>query len=678
MTLCETYLAERGITADTVTAYGLEFDYQVSQKRVKDRLGRGVPKGVNEILWIPLRDSSETIIAWIARLFPAIADEPKFLCALNSDGAPFIPGSVYKAAFGRPIIVTEGPVKAIACGQAGVDAIGLNGVWGASTKNSHDEVVIRADLQEALDWRGRKVYLGFDADSSINPLVRQALFRLFFILSRSGAEIFQLTTWGLSHGKGIDDYLVNYLRFNRQSKPKDVLQDLLAKAKPFIETVQRTPLDLALVQGEFRHVKISALLHSQLCKQLAAPLGVSVSALEEETALASELSPGKLLRFEEIIEPWTEPVIGADLLQAIFTEVQRFVYIDDRDYIVGCLWILLAYVWDVFYKLPILRLKSPVKGCGKSTMLDVLEVFVVKPLLTVSVTPAGLYRLIEKYHPCVLIDEADSYGKDDDELRNIVNGGYERDRPVIRVNKETLEPQIFATFGCKVLASIGSLHETIEDRSVIIDMKRKAPNIKLEELCDVDHTRFIELRRKIQRWADDNRETLKTTKIARPEALSDRPWNKWRPLLTIAAVVGGHWPESCKDAAIGISSEADEELTIVTEILSRIRTLFRVKGDEFLSSDDIINSLNSDKEAPWADWQKGDVKGITVEKMSRYLKRFKIKSDRPQIENKRVRGYWLESFQDTFASYLPPEKPDPDTNSKKKHQNQLGHPFLSI
>ena len=196
-------------------------------------------------------------------------------------------------------------------------------------------------------------------------------------------------------------------------------------------------------------------------------------------------------------------------------------------------------------------------------------------------------------------------------------------------------------------------------------MKRKAPNIKLEELCDVDHTRFLELRRKIKRWADDSRETLKTTKIARPEALSDRPWNKWRPLLTIAAVVGGHWPVTCLSAAIEISTEDDAELTIVAEILSRIRTLFRVKNTAFLSSDDIISSLNSDKEAPWADWQKGDVKGITIEKLSRYLKRFKIKSDQVQRDNKRCRGYRLQSLEDVFASYLPPEKPDPDSEAKK-------------
>src|SRR5258708_7650472 len=114
--------------------------------------------------------------------------------------------------------------------------------------------------------------------------------------------------------------------------------------------------------------------------------------------------------------------------------------------------------------------------------------------------PQETAECLEGFHPTVLIDEADSYGKDNDDLRNIVNGGFERGRPAIRVNKETLQPEFLDTFGCKLLASIGALHETIEDRSVIIDMKRKPPNFAIEELCDADTKLFLDTRRKIQRW----------------------------------------------------------------------------------------------------------------------------------------------------------------------------------
>jgi hypothetical protein len=668
--LCAEYLATRGITDETIKAYGLEcVDVcEFPTDIVKERLGRKLPNGVNEVIFFPITNKEGTIVSWIARILPTITDENgelRFLCPIGSGGVPYITRFTYKLKHGKPIIITEGAPKVLVCLQAGIDAIGLNGVYGASVKNSDDLAVIRADLQEALEWRGRKAYLGFDADWTIKPDVRQAMFRLFFILSVSGAEVFQLCTWDLAEGKGIDDYLVNQSRSNGQHNPQDVLQRLLSDATPFIDSIQATPLDLALISSELRNVRIPDTLRSQLCKQLARPLGVRVSALEEVTV--TEVPQEKRGRLEETIEPWPEPVDGPKLLQEIYNQVQRFVIIENHEYVVFCLHSALAYSWELFSKLPILRLKSPTKRCGKSTGLDLIERLVLRPLLTVSVSPAGLFRIIETFHPYIMVDEADSFGAENDELRSIVNGGFERGRPAIRVNKETLKPEIFDTFGPKVLASIGSLHETIEDRSIIINMKRKPPGAEVEELCDCDPDVFVVLRRKLQRWVNDNRDAIQATKLQRPKALLDRAWNKWRPLLTIAHVVGGVWPSECLKAALKMAGESDEERSIAVEVFIRIRALINeqkenndliiAKGEAFLQSCDLLTHLNCDKEAPWADWGKGEKTGISSHKLAKILKPFGIKSDQPQISNAHIRGYWVKDFKEAFESYLPPEEP---------------------
>jgi hypothetical protein len=206
--LCSEYLASRGITDETIKTHGLELTELCAfpPETVKERLGRKLPKDVNEVIWVPVPDANGNIVSWIARPLPTIADGPKFICPVGSDGPPYIPRDTYKLKNGKPIVLTEGAIKVFACLQAGVDAIGLNGVWGAGIEDSNEYVVIRGDLQEALDWRGRKVCLAFDADWAVNPKVRQALFRLFFIMSASGADVFQLCTWALDQGKGIDDY----------------------------------------------------------------------------------------------------------------------------------------------------------------------------------------------------------------------------------------------------------------------------------------------------------------------------------------------------------------------------------------------------------------------------------------------------------------------------------------
>jgi hypothetical protein len=96
-----------------------------------------------------------------------------------------------------------------------------------------------------------------------------------------------------------------------------------------------------------------------------------------------------------------------------------------------------------------------------------------------------------------------------------------------------------------------------------------------------------------------------------------------------------------------MAGDADEERSVAVDVLIGIRALFREKQTGMLTGEvtrlstdeDIVPHLNSDDEAPWADWKKGDKKGITAEKLARLLKPFGIKSVQRQINNKRFRGF---------------------------------------
>lgn len=101
------------------------------------------------------------------------------------------------------------------------------------------------------------------------------------MLLAAGAEICQLTDWQVAQGKGIDDYLINQLRSNGQSKPGDILTGLIATAKPFIDSVNPTSLDLDLVCLELGNVRIPGLLREQICKPLSVRLGVKVDDLRK-------------------------------------------------------------------------------------------------------------------------------------------------------------------------------------------------------------------------------------------------------------------------------------------------------------------------------------------------------------------------------------------------------------
>jgi hypothetical protein len=130
MSLASDYLLVRGITPQTTTRNQLEFDIApLDQKRIVSRLNPGCVQLwslAKELLWFPVRNNVMAP-SWIARPFPTLINGPKFVVPKGGIAPPFVPVGVPALAHGQPLIVTEGPVKALAATQAGVAAIGLNG-----------------------------------------------------------------------------------------------------------------------------------------------------------------------------------------------------------------------------------------------------------------------------------------------------------------------------------------------------------------------------------------------------------------------------------------------------------------------------------------------------------------------------------------------------------------------
>jgi putative DNA primase/helicase len=145
-----------------------------------------------------------------------------------------------------------------------------------------------------------------------------------------------------------------------------------------------------------------------------------------------------------------------------------------------------------------------------------------------------------------------------------------------------------------------------------------------------------------------------------PSALNDRAAENWLPLLAIAEVAGDGWPALARKAAISLCAIDNEEDSVVTALLAALQRIFQEAGqaeedDDFLSTEYILNALNADREAPWADWRRGD--GISAEKLARMLKPFGVKSAQIQRDNVRDRGYVFGHLKPVFERYLSPEGP---------------------
>ena len=130
---------------------------------------------------------------------------------------------------------------------------------------------------------------------------------------------------------------------------------------------------------------------------------------------------------------------------------------------------------------------------------------------------------------------------------------------MVRTEGDDHHPVKFRTWGPKVLARIGKFAMTIEDRSIVIQLKRKMPKEMRESMNpEVQGLALAPLKAKIMRWSEDNFEPLKFVQPELLQGLNDRAMDNWRPLFAVAERVGGEWPERARAAARASAKIFDE------------------------------------------------------------------------------------------------------------------------
>src|SRR5262249_53672571 len=180
----------------------------------------------------------------------------------------------------------------------------------------------------------------------------------------------------------------------------------------------------------------------------------------------------------------------------------------DDDIRVAALWVIATHCFDAWQIFPRLFIGAPERNCGKTTLLDVISHMVPRPLKASSITVAAMFRVIEIARPTLMLDEADTFAKDNEDLRGILNAGHRRDGTVIRTVGDDFEPREFSAFVPVALAAIGNLPGTVMDRSIIIRLRRRRSD---EKIASFRHGRTDELDllcRRAARWVADHRDVL--------------------------------------------------------------------------------------------------------------------------------------------------------------------------
>jgi len=400
---------------------------------------------------------------------------------------------------------------------------------------------------------------------------------------------------------------------------------------------------------------LSAVEYDRRRRASAQTLGIRTETLDKEVAAlrpkdATPKEAGLIILAQP--EPWECPVDGAELLDNILVTFEKYIVLPALAPIMLALWVLHTFVLDAADVSPILFVSSPLPRCGKTGLLEVLQALTYRPLPAANITPAAVFRTIQRYHPTLLIDEADTFLRDNEELRGVINSGHRKPSAVIiRTVGDDHEPKTFSTWCPKVIAAIGSVPVTIEDRSIKVAMRRKTKADRVERLrFGILTTETASLPRKAARWAVDNMPTLAYIDPPIPVGLHDRAADNWRPLLTIADLVGGTWPNRARSAALALSPTERDEQSAAIQLLEDIRRIFADQNAAKLFSETIVTELAKLEDRPWPEWKHG--KPLSKTQLARLLNSFDIIPKSVRIEGHVAKGYDSDQFTDAFDRYL--------------------------
>lgn len=353
---------------------------------------------------------------------------------------------------------------------------------------------------------------------------------------------------------------------------------------------------------------------------------------------------------------------GAVLLHAVYAFLGRFVaYPSEAAHVAHTLWIAHAHLIDAWESTPRIAFLSPEPGSGKTRALEITELLVPRPVEAVNVTPAYLFRKVgaEEGRPTILFDEIDTVfgpkAKDNEEIRGLLNAGHRRGAVAGRCSTrgKVVVTEEIPAYCAVALAGLGDLPDTILSRSVIIRMRRRAPDEDIEAYRRRVHgDAGEELNRRLSEWAASVEDGLRDVWPDMPAGIKDRDADVWEALLAVADEAGGPWPNRARVTAVTLVTLSKESTpSLGVRLLADLRDVF---GDEdSVPTDQILQRLQSMDESPWLDVNG---KALNDRALASKLKRYEIKPKVLRIGGGTARGYQRADFLDAWRRYLPPPR----------------------
>ncbi len=143
-------------------------------------------------------------------------------------------------------------------------------------------------------------------------------------------------------------------------------------------------------------------------------------------------------------------------------------------------------------------------------------------------------------------------------------------------------------------------------RATTIEMRRRKPTERVVRFRKDRASELDDLASMAARWVADHEIPLSTSDPNMPESLHDRAADNWRPLLSVADLASGDWPERARQIAVQLSGgEVEQDASVRVQLLTDVKRIFDDDGRDQLPSTLICNRLAELESSPWPEWRRG-------------------------------------------------------------------------
>lgn len=342
---------------------------------------------------------------------------------------------------------------------------------------------------------------------------------------------------------------------------------------------------------------------------------------------------------------------GSKILDEAVSFIQRFsVLPSEATAHTIAVWAAHSHAYKAFERSPRLAFLSDLPASGKTLTMTLTGLLSLNAKTMSDHTPAR-FALAATLGRTLALDETDTIFRSNasaPKLQAVYNDGWQSKGTSDKIEGGKLVS--YSIFCPVVLAGLNNLPRACQSRTIIVRMEQRRREQRIEPWQSRMHEPIGKsIGEALGSWAEAHTLDLAAAWPDLPDGVADREAEKWLPLLAVADVAGGPWPEriakACDEFVNGIAAEP--AIPPLAQLLADIQSVW---CDDRMSSPELCRRLRALDGARWGTiWPES----AAPRELAAMLRTVGVHPRKMRINNQPLQGYDRKDFVPLWNSTVP-------------------------